>query len=122
MAEAILVDTSVWIDHLRSKSRTLAGLLEAGAVYTHPFVIGELACGNLSRRSEILEALAALPAAPLVEHETTIRLIERDQLAGKGLGWVDVYLLASAQRGNLTLWTLDKRLRAAAASMGLARV
>jgi predicted nucleic acid-binding protein len=117
----ILVDTSVWIDHFRRGDRELASALETGEVACHEFVIGELACGNLSARGEILNLLAALPRAPLVEHEEALAFVERHGLAGVGIGWVDTHLLASARLGQLELWTRDVRLRRAALRVGAAR-
>ncbi len=115
----ILVDTSVWIDHFRCCNRCLAGLLEQGAVICHPFVAGELACGNLRQRREILSLLAELPGAEMAAHEEVLALIENEELAGKGLGWVDVHLLASARLMAVPLWTKDKALAAAAATLGV---
>jgi predicted nucleic acid-binding protein len=105
----ILVDTSVWVDHLRKRSEVLANALESMQVWTHPFVIGELACGNLAHREEILGSLAALPCAPLVEHQEALDFLEGRKLAGRGLGWIDMHLLASTALAGLRLWTTDKR-------------
>jgi predicted nucleic acid-binding protein len=110
----ILVDTSVWVDHLRRGDRTLATALETGEVVCHDFVIGELACGRLSARAEILSLLEALPRAPVVEHEEVVTFVERHGLAGFGIGWIDAHLLASARLEQLGLWTRDLRLRRAA--------
>jgi predicted nucleic acid-binding protein len=110
----ILVDTSVWIDHLRRTSPHLVDLLDQGAVLVHPFVVGELACGNLRNRTEILGLLQALPATPVAEPEETLHFVENEQLHGRGLGWVDVNLLASARLQGAGLWSLDKTLAAAA--------
>lgn len=110
----MLVDTSVWIDHFRSRNRRLVEQLDTAEVWTHPFVIGELACGNLARRREVLTHLEALPKAPLVEHEEVMMLVEALRLSGRGLGWVDAHLLASARLAHIPLWTLDKRLEAIA--------
>jgi predicted nucleic acid-binding protein len=107
----ILVDTSVWIDHFRRGNRALVEALEREDVLTHPFVIGEIACGELKRRREILELLAALPSAIVASDDEAMGLIERRRLMGKGLGYVDVHLLASAALTHgARLWTLDKRL------------
>lgn len=113
----ILVDTSVWVDHLRRGSRELSELLSAGLVVCHPFVIGELGCGNLRNRSEILSLLAALPTATLAAHHEAMRLVTDRRLYGKGLGWIDVHLLASALLTGSTLWTKDRALAAAARSL-----
>lgn len=109
----ILVDTSVWVDHLRSHSSQLAVLLEEGLVYTHPAVIGELACGHLRNRSEILAMLRQLPSFPVASDEEVMMFIDRHKLFGKGIGWVDAHLLASvALSGTGTLLTRDKQLAA----------
>jgi len=113
----MLVDTSVWIDHFRRKSTRLSELLEAAQVWSHPFVIGELACGNLARRQEVLSALDALPQAPLVDHAEVRDFIETHRLSGRGLGWIDVHLLASARLGRLPFWTVDKRLATVARTL-----
>ena len=113
----ILVDSSVWIDHLRKGDRELEKFLNEGVVLCHPFVIGELACVNLKNRDEILSLLAALPASPIASHEEGLHLVADRKLAGKGLGWIDVHLLASALLSNCTLWTKDRALRAVAGSL-----
>lgn len=114
-----LVDTSVWIDHLRKGNRRLADLLEEGGVCSHPFVIGELACGRLRHRDEILGLLRALPEAPLAEHDEVLDFIAERHLAGRGLGWIDVHVLASARLAGCAVWTLDKSLAAVAAELQL---
>lgn len=116
----ILVDASVWIDHLRRPGAELARLLGAGLVSCHPLVIGELACGYLSRRSDFLAQLIALPTTPQSTHDEALTFVERHALMGCGIGWVDVHLLAStALMQNGRLWTIDKRLAAAAGGLGL---
>lgn len=115
----ILVDTSVWIDHFRKGRAELVHHLENAAVLIHPFVIGELACGNLQNRKEILDLLAALPYAPIAAHADVLTMLESHQLMGRGLGWVDVHLLASALIAGATLWTLDQPLCKAAQSLRL---
>lgn len=115
----MLVDTSIWVEHFRRRSATLIELLEAMEVWTHPFVVGELACGNLHRRAEILRLLGTLPNAPLAEHEEVLAFIDTHRLSGRGLGWVDIHLLAAARLSKLPLWTLDRRLAAAARELGL---
>ena len=114
-----LVDSSVWIDHLRKGNRQLATLLNKGGVCCHRFVIGELACGALHNRDELLGLLRALPEAPLAEHEEVLNFIGERKLAGRGLGWIDVHLLASALLENCKVWTFDKALRAAATELDL---
>jgi predicted nucleic acid-binding protein len=117
----ILVDTSVWVDHLRSADAALARSLEVGEVCMHPFVLGEIACGNLRNRREVLDLLARLPAAPVATDVETLEFIERRQLMGRGIGHVDVHLLASAAlAGTTRLWTRDRRLAETARELGLA--
>lgn len=116
----ILVDTSVWIDHLRSGEPALANALERGQVLMHPFVLGELACGNLQNREEVLGLLGDLPAAPTATDPEVLGLIERHNLMGRGIGYIDVHLLASAALSDLgRLWTRDRRLAAAATDLKL---
>ena len=111
----ILVDTSVWIDHLRKGDAELARKLEAGDVLAHPFVIGELACGNLANRHAILALLRTLPAAQVASDDEVLGFIERRKLMGRGIGYIDVHLLASlALTHGSRLWTRDKRLAAVA--------
>jgi hypothetical protein len=117
---AVLVDTSIWIHHLSKGSADLRRLLDAGEVFSHPLVIGELACGNLRNRAEILALLRTLPSARVAGDDEVLAFIEARKLAGKGLGLVDVHLLASAALSRVPLWTADKRLRDAAGSLGLA--
>jgi predicted nucleic acid-binding protein len=116
----VLVDTSVWINHFRRPNADLECLLEGGRVATHPFVVGELACGSLGRRREVLRLIEALPAAPVATHDEVMTFIERHHLHGKGLGWIDVHLLASARLARRSLWSADRRLREAAVRLGLA--
>ena len=106
----ILVDTSVWVEHLRRRNPGLTLLLNQGQVACHPFVIGEIALGTLKNRTEILDLLAELPLARVVRHEDALALVGRRALFGRGIGWVDVHLFASALVERLPLWTLDRRL------------
>jgi predicted nucleic acid-binding protein len=106
----VLVDTSVWVSHFRVGNIELAGLLNDGEVVTHPFVVGELACGNLKNRTLILSLLKSLPMSVEAEHEEVLAFIERNRLMGKGLGYVDAHLITSAVLTEVSLWTLDKRL------------
>jgi predicted nucleic acid-binding protein len=116
----ILVDTSVWVDHLRRGDTQLATLLESAAVLTHPFVIGEIACGSLADRATVIELLQDLPAALVADVGEVLAFVERQRLYGKGIGYVDVHLLASAAlSGGALLWTRNKRLRAAAQGLGV---
>ena len=116
----ILVDTSVWVDHLRHSNSELAGLLQQSQVVIHPFVVGELALGNLQQRHNVLAALQNLPAATVATDAEVLGLVERDALHGIGIGYIDAHLLASARlSANCKLWTLDKRLHVAAAGLGV---
>lgn len=113
----ILVDTSVWIEQLRRGSERLQSLLYDEQVLCHPFIIGELACGTLRNRQEILRLLSVLPKALVADHEEVVHLVEERHLYGRGLGWVDVHLLASSILTRCPLWTLDKRLKQVAATL-----
>jgi predicted nucleic acid-binding protein len=115
----VLTDTSVWIEHLRRGSVMLTDHLTRGDVWSHPFVIGELACGRLTRRAEILHLLAALPQAPVLDHLEVLAFVDAQELAGRGIGWIDAHLLASARLARIPLWTLDRRLAAAARRLSL---
>lgn len=114
----VLADTSVWIHHFRHDLPDLRTALEDGLVVVHPFVIGELACGTLRRRREILADLAQLPAVGVAEHEEVMTLVERRGLAGRGIGWLDAHLLAAARIAGVRLWTLDRALAARWAALG----
>ena len=117
----LLADTSVWIDHFRKRNGRFVAALEEGFVLVHPFVVGELACGNLRNRSELLSLLAHLPFAPSASDAEALTFIDRHKLMGTGLGWVDVHLLAAtALAGTARLWTNDRRLATVAARLDLA--
>ena len=117
----ILVDTSVWVDHLRGADSVLVGLLGAGTVLTHPFVIGEVSLGHLRQRELILKALQNLPRAVVASDAEVLQFIGRKTLFGYGIGYVDAHLLASVQLTSGTaLWSRDKRLLGAAKKLGLA--
>lgn len=117
----ILVDTSVWIDHFRYGDATLADLLTARQVIAHPFVIGELALGNLHDREVILSTMRKLPQAAIVRPDELLHFIKQEALSGLGIGYVDAHLLAAARlTPGTSLWTRDKRLHAAAGKLGLA--
>jgi len=117
----ILVDTSVWIDHLRGREPMLKKLLESRMVLAHPYVIGELACGNLKRRTEILSLLQALPAARAATDAETLKYIDKHDLMGRGIGYIDAHLLAATVLTDVArLWTRDKRLHEVAQSLGYA--
>lgn len=118
-----LVDTNVWIDHLRSPGGLpeLAELLRNGAVLTHPFVLGELVLGSLGPgRLAILQALALIPGVGTAAETDVIRLVENCGLHGSGIGWVDAHLLAAARLAGVRLWTRDRKLHAAAVALSLA--
>lgn len=115
-----LVDSSVWIGHLRAASAELRDLLTDGLVLIHPFVIGELACGSMKNRHRILADLNELPLAISATHEEVMGLLDRQKLSSKGIGWVDAHLIASALLSDCRLWTLDARLGSAAASAKVA--
>ena len=119
----ILVDTSIWIDHLRSGQTRLAQALEQNEVSIHPFIIGELACGNLKDRGTVLGLLAGLPGLPKLEEREALFFIEQRKLMGRGIGYIDVHLLASTTlAANTTLWTRDIKLLAAATALGVAYI
>ena len=114
----ILVGTSVWVDHLRSGDPVLADLLEQSRVVMHPMVLGELACGNLQNRRQLLQLWQQLESLQSVSHDEALYFIEQNRLMGKGIGYVDVHLLASAAiAGGVKLWTRDKRLECIAAEL-----
>lgn len=115
----VLVDTSVWVSHFRNGNARLQALLNEGLVVCHPFVIGELACGNLKNRAEILSLLQSLPSAETAEHDEILQFIERRQLMGKGLGLIDMHMLASAVLTGTPLWTLDNKLNQVSANLKL---
>ena len=115
----VLVDTSVWVSHLRDGDVGLEKLLNDGEVVCHPFIVGELACGNLKNRHEILTYLQSLPMTILAEDEEVLKFIENNQLMGKGLGYIDVHLIASAVLTDVLLWTLDKTLNKLTEKIGI---
>jgi hypothetical protein len=117
----ILLDTSVWVDHFRNSNSTLSELLEREAALTHPFVIGELALGSLRHRELVLRMLSRLPSASVATHEEVLLFINGASLFGRGVGYVDVHLLAAVRlTAGSQLWTLDKRLNDVAAQLGMA--
>lgn len=117
----ILVDTSVWVDHLRAGNATLTNLLQRDAILAHPWVVGELALGNLRQRDEVIALLMGLPQATVATTTEILALIEQEQLYGTGIGYVDAQLLAATRlTGDTALWTADRRLVAAAARLGCA--
>jgi predicted nucleic acid-binding protein len=115
----VLVDTSIWVSHLIKSNSDLKTLLLYGDVMCHPFIIGELVCGQIKNRSEIISLLQSLPMVVVVEQEELLALIENYHLMGLGLGFVDVHLLASAILMGVPLWTLDKRLKQVSALLSI---
>lgn len=115
----ILVDTSVWIDHLRRGNPALGELLLQDSVVTHPLVVGELSLGNISRRKEFLELVRSLRFVREATHEEVSAFIERNRLWSRGVGYSDVHLLSSALLDSIPLWTLDKRLAEIARGLGV---
>ena len=115
----ILVDTSAWVSHLRNGSSKLEQLLNDGDVLCHPFIVGELACGSIKNRSEILSLLSALPKADVLDDEEVLLFIEKNNLMGKGLGLIDIHLLASAVLSEAALWALDTKLKHEARMLGM---
>ncbi len=115
----ILVDTSVWIDHFRNKNHTLVELLQNGSVQTHPYVIGELACGSIASREKILTLLQALPQSQVLSQTEFLYFVNSKHLMGKGIGFIDIHLLASAALAGSLLWTIDKKLNDIAAGFKL---
>jgi hypothetical protein len=116
----VLVDTSIWVEHLRHGHGELASLLLKGEVVSHRFVIGELACGFIRNRNEVLSLLQALPPAVEADHDEAMGFLEENQLMGKGLGLIDIHLMASAFLSGVPLWTLDKKLRHESSRLGIA--
>ena len=117
----ILVDTSVWVDHLRTGDDGLAELLDGGMVLTHPFVVGELALGSLRQREIVMDALSGLPSATVATDAEVLHFIDHHAVFGRGIGYVDVHLLAGARlTGGVQLWTNDNRLRSVALELSLA--
>ncbi|MDJ0813520.1 MAG: type II toxin-antitoxin system VapC family toxin [Woeseiaceae bacterium] len=119
----ILADTSVWVDHFKSGSSGLESLLEQGRVCGHPFVIGELACGNLQSRQTVIDLLGRLPQAPQASQDEVLHFIDVHELMGRGVGFIDVHLLAAtALAGDARLWTKDRRLAQLAGELQLSHV
>jgi predicted nucleic acid-binding protein len=115
-----LVDTSVWIDHLRNDNRRLREMLDSADVLMHPFIVGELALGTLKRRHEMLVLFSEMPQAPVASHAELLRFIDRRNLMGKGIGYVDAHLLAATVLADARIWTLDTSLGHLARSLGIA--
>ena len=118
----ILVDTSVWIDHLRRGDAHLMATLLAGHVLIHPWVIGEIACGTLRERGQVLDLLRSLSLSTVALEDEVLFFIEQYALMGRGIGYVDIHLLASAQLAGARLWTRDKRLVVVANELGMSYI
>jgi predicted nucleic acid-binding protein len=116
----VLADTSVWIDHLRKGDAALARLLQLQQILIHPFVVGEVALGNLKNRTVVIDSLLNLPIATIASDEEVLNFITGHKLSGTGIGYLDAHLLASVKlSGGAKLWTRDKRLGTAATTLGL---
>jgi predicted nucleic acid-binding protein len=115
----IIVDTSIWVDHLRAEDPRLTSLLTRRLVSMHPWIVGELACGMLPKRADVLRNLQRLPTIPVARDQEVLFFIERHHLMGSGIGWVDAQILAAALAAGVSLWTRDRRLLAAAAPLGV---
>jgi len=116
----ILVDTSVWIDFFRRGGGELAALLDANTVLVHPFIIGELACGNIKNRKDVLEDLKRLPLAVVASDEEVLSFIDKHELMGRGVGYLDLHLLASVHLSDhARIWTRDRKLAAVAAALSI---
>lgn len=115
----ILADTSVWVNHFRRSIPQLSQALLDGHVLMHPFIVGEIACGNLRARPKVLSDLQRLPSAVAADHEEVLGFLDRHRLFGAGITWIDAHLLASARLSNCRLWTLDARLLTAATTLHL---
>jgi len=116
----VLIDTSIWVEHLRHGHGEVTSLLLKGEVVSHRFVIGELACGFIRNRNEVLSLLRSLPSAVEADHDEAMGFLEENQLMGKGLGLIDIHLMASAFLSGMPLWTLDKKLRHESSRLGIA--
>ena len=116
----ILADTSVWVYHLRSGDTRLVDALEASRVCIHPFIVGEIVCGDLKNHAELLKLLRHLPPATVATDAEALVFLERHKLMGRGIGFVDAHLLASAALSAATLWTHDRRVAAVATELKLA--
>jgi predicted nucleic acid-binding protein len=119
MPDFILVDTSVWIKHLKEGDKNLVPLLEQGLVTCHPFIIGELACGGIKNRHDIISLLNDLPSTDILDHYDIMEFIEYRKIMNKGIGYVDVHLLASALVSETPLWTFDKALKKVANQLSI---
>ena len=115
----VLVDTSVWVSHFRHGNSRLQKLLKQSRIVSHPFIIGELACGNISNGTEIISLIQSLPMLDAVEHEELLLFIVHNKMMGRGLGFVDVHLMAAAMLAGIPIWTQDKKLKQACSRLGI---
>jgi predicted nucleic acid-binding protein len=115
----VLVGTSVWVRHLREGDSHLEHLPGDGQVMCHPYIVGELACGNMKNRREVLSLLQLLPMAAQARHEEILHFIELNHLMGKGLGYIDVHLASSAILTGVPMWSYDEKLSDAGAGLGI---
>ena len=115
----IMVDTSVWISHFRKTEKDLVDLLNKEMVACHPYIIGEIACGNLNNRSEIILLLQSLPVTIQANHEEVLQFIEMNKIMGQGIGYIDVHLLVSALLTKVSIWTFDKKLQKVVRILGV---
>ncbi len=120
MPDLVLADTSIWVRHFREGEKNLIQLLELGFVACHPFIVGELACGSLKNRHEIIQLLEALPTVDILEHSEVMIFIESQQLMSKGIGYVDTHLLGSSLLSDIPLWTHDESLNKVASALKIA--
>lgn len=115
----VLADTSVWVRHFREGFKDFSGLLEHGGIFMHPFVLGELACGRLNPRKEILDNLGGLQMIEVATEREVLAFIDAHRLMGAGLGYIDMHLLASSKLAGAPIWTLDSALQKSAQSLGI---
>ncbi|MFH1672399.1 MAG: type II toxin-antitoxin system VapC family toxin [Pseudomonadota bacterium] len=116
----VIVDTSIWVDHLRKGLPLLEKLLLNAEVVCHSFIIGELACGDIKNRKEFLSLIQTLPMAPIIDLDEFIYFVDQNKLTGRGIGFIDIHLLASARLSETPLWTLDKKLKSVAKELNIA--
>ncbi len=117
----LLIDSSVWIDHFEIKDISVTDLLKLPNICCHPYIVGEVAIGNLGNRNEVLETMKGLPTVEVARQDFVLKFVRQRKLYGKGIGFVDCHLLASTQiTPNTLLWTSDKRLKRMASELGVA--
>ena len=116
----VIVDSSIWIGHLKQSNKHLSQLLQEDLVMIHPLIIGELACGSMKKRGEFLSLLKLLPVCQIPTYDECLSFLEEEALFGKGIGWVDINILAASRLSSGTVWTFDKRLHLAAERLKIA--